>query len=187
MSPHPQPTPRKAPGPLVILRLEGISWIQLEAPPLGIRCLGLQRLPEGSLQDTLSSEFRLPVWLGWGWGIWPRATAPQPAHCLPCGRKRLLPRAGGAWGTLTQLRLRICADATGHPPPHPVPRQHPGAWIMGLGEGNQTGPPAGKAKPKVGRLDTAGRPPPPAQSPRLGPPAYLSILPALPTTIESPS
>ena len=132
------PHPRRAPGP-VILRLEEISWIRLQAPPLGIRRLGPQCLLEGSLQDTLSSEFRLPVWLGWGWGIWPGATAPQPAHCLPCGRKRLLPRAGGAWGTLTQLRLCVCAEATGPP----APRQRPGAWIVGLGKGDPTGPPTG--------------------------------------------
>ena len=95
------------------------------------------------------------MWLGWGWGIWPGATAPQPAHCLPCGRKRLLPRAGGASGTLTQLRLRVCADATGPPPP-PDNAQGPGSW--GWGRATQLGPLQGHPTPTVRRLDTSGRP-----------------------------
>lgn len=86
--------PGRVLGPLIILKLKGIGLIHMEMLPLGIWHPKSQRLAAGSLQDMLSSC----VAGKGGEGFWPQATPPPLAHCLRCGRKQLLPEAGGVWG-----------------------------------------------------------------------------------------
>lgn len=93
-------------------------------------CLESQRLMKGSLQDTLSSEFRLPVWQGPGRGGLARGH-PSPGQRIvrPVAGSGSCPGQAGAWGLRTWLH--VCAEAALAPI-----TLCSLAWIVGLGEGN---------------------------------------------------
>lgn len=75
--------PSRVLGPLIILKLKGISLIQTETPPLGIWHLSHSAWPR-----VHSRTRRLPVWLGWGWG----GSGPRP----PLPRWRIVCAAAGS-------------------------------------------------------------------------------------------
>ena len=78
-----------------------------------------QRLVEGSLQDTLSSELRLPVWQGRGGGVWPGATPPQ-ASALSA----LWPEAAPAQGRRGLGDCEPGSASAQRPPWPPSPSAH---------------------------------------------------------------
>lgn len=148
------------------MRLRGIPAISLVAPPLGIWRPKWQRLAG---QRVHSRTRCLPVWLGGGGRPGPGPPLPrQPAHCLPCSRKQILPRAGGAG-----REPSLCRG--------------PPACTVGPGEGKPPGPLKGLPEPEARRLGEAGSPHFPAQPPRPGPRPCPVVHPTLPTATQSPS
>lgn len=183
----PTSPPRQGPRAPPHFKAERNQFDSTDSPPPGIRPPKSQRLAAGSLQDTPSSEFRLPVWLRWGWGNLALGH-PSSASALSALRPEAAP-ARGRRGR-GDLEPGGCGASRLRRGPTELPSAQPaltGQNSRARGAPPSGPPPWGCPKPEARRLDVAARALSPSTATEPGPHPCPLVHPMLPRATQSPS